>query len=98
MLETIREFALERLEESGEADELRRRHTERMFLGQDLIVWLLLALGGALFVGNVMALVRPPDVRRTEDDLDQAPRSRSILMAMIGFIVAVAALASLVAG
>ena len=69
-----------------------------MFLGQDLIVWLLLALGGALFVGNVMALVRPPDVRRTEDDLEQAPRSRSIVMAVIGFIVAVVALASLVAG
>ena len=28
MLETIREFALERLEESAEADELRRRHAE----------------------------------------------------------------------
>jgi predicted ATPase/class 3 adenylate cyclase len=28
MLETIREYASERLEEAGEADELRRRHTE----------------------------------------------------------------------
>jgi predicted ATPase len=28
MLETIREYAVERLEESGEAEELRRRHTE----------------------------------------------------------------------
>ncbi len=30
MLETIREFALERLRESGREDELRRRHAERM--------------------------------------------------------------------
>ena len=31
-----------------------------MFLGKDLIVWLLLALGGALFAGNLMAVIRPP--------------------------------------
>src|SRR5207253_7409229 len=30
MLETIREFALERLGESGRGDDLRRRHAERM--------------------------------------------------------------------
>jgi predicted ATPase/class 3 adenylate cyclase len=30
MLETIREYALEQLEQSGEADVLRRRHAERM--------------------------------------------------------------------
>lgn len=67
-----------------------------MFLGEDLIVWLLLALGGALFAGNVMALVRPPEAARAEGDLDQAPRARSIGMAVIGFVVAVAALGALI--
>lgn len=68
-----------------------------MFLGKDLIVWLLLALGGAMFAGNVMALVRPPQVRRDENDLEQAPRSRSIGMAAIGLVVAIAALGALIA-
>lgn len=66
-----------------------------MFLGKDLIVWLLLALGGAMFAGNVMALVKPPVTRRDDSDLEQAPRSRSITMAAIGLVVAVAALAAL---
>ncbi|MGD9999627.1 MAG: hypothetical protein AB7L17_05755 [Ilumatobacteraceae bacterium] len=70
---------------------------ETVFLGDDLIVWLLLALGGALFVGNVMALARPPERPRDEGDLEQAPRARSILMAAIGFVVAVAALGALIA-
>jgi hypothetical protein len=68
-----------------------------MFLGKDLIVWLLLALGGAMFAGNVMALVRPPEGRRGDNDLAQAPRSRSMMMAAIGLVVAVVALASLIA-
>lgn len=68
-----------------------------MFLGDKLIVWLLLALGGALFAGNVLALIRPP-VKRDESDLAQAPRSRSMLMAGIGLVVAVAALGGLIKG
>lgn len=68
-----------------------------MFLGKDLIVWLLLALGGALFAGNVMALVRPPHGPRAEGELESAPRSRSITMAAIGLVVAVAALGALIA-
>jgi hypothetical protein len=43
-----------------------------------------------------MALVRPPTAPRAEGDLQQAPRSRSITMAAIGFVVAVAALAALI--
>jgi hypothetical protein len=66
-----------------------------LLLGDDLIVWILLALGGALFVGNVMALVRPPVAPRQEGDLEQAPRGRSIFMASVGFVVAIVALASL---
>jgi hypothetical protein len=66
-----------------------------VFLGDKLIVWLLLALGGALFVGNVMALVRPPDVQKNDDDLPAAPRNRSMLMAGVGFLVALAAVAGL---
>ncbi len=69
-----------------------------MFLGDNLIVWLLLALGGALFAGNVMALVRPPVTPQDEGDLERAPTARSITMAAIGFVVAALALASLIAG
>jgi len=67
-----------------------------LLLGDDLIVWVLLALGGALFAGNVMALVRPPERPRQEGELEQAPKGRSIFMAAIGFVVAMAALGALV--
>lgn len=33
----------------------------QLFLGKDLLAWLVLAFGAALVVGNVAALVRPPD-------------------------------------
>jgi hypothetical protein len=69
-----------------------------MFLGEDLLAWLVLALGGALFVGNVVALVRPPDVQRDEANLARAPVGRSVVMALVGFIAAVWALGSLIAG
>ncbi len=64
-------------------------------LGDDLIVWLVLALGGALLLGNVMALVKPPPPK--EGELATAPRGRSILMAVVGLVAAVWALGSLVA-
>lgn len=67
-----------------------------MLLGDDLLPYLVLALGGALFVGNALALVRPPD-KRDEGDLERAPVGRSVLMMVIGLVAAVWALASLVA-
>ncbi len=68
-----------------------------MFLGKDLIVWMLLALGGALFAGNLMAVVRPPVAPKQDSDLTHAPRARSLTMATIGLVVAIAALAALIA-
>lgn len=69
-----------------------------MFLGENLITWLVLALGGALAVGNVAAIVRPP-TRKTDDaDLDRAPMARTVVMAVVGAVAAVWALASLLSG
>ena len=65
------------------------------FLGNDLLAWLLLALGGAMAVGNGLALLRPPAKTR-EGDLARAPIGRSVLMMLIGLVAAVWALASLV--
>ncbi len=66
-----------------------------MFLGEDLLGWLLLALGGAMAAGNVMALVRPP-VGLDEGDLDRPPVWRSVLYIVLGTAAALWALASLV--
>ena len=68
-----------------------------MLLGDDLIPWLLLALGGALVVGNVMALVRPPEQPRQQGELARAPVGRSVVMIVIGLCCAIPALAALVA-
>jgi hypothetical protein len=66
-----------------------------VFLGDDLLAWLVLAMGGALFVGNVVAIVRPPE-RPQEGALERAPVARSLLMAAVGLVGAVWALATLV--
>lgn len=68
-----------------------------MFLGNDLLPFLVLALGGALAVGNGLALVRPPDNPKA-GELTKAPVGRSLVMIAIGLLAAVWALASLIAG
>ncbi|MEJ6512998.1 MAG: hypothetical protein QNL84_00620 [Acidimicrobiia bacterium] len=73
-----------------------------MFLGQDLLAYLVLALGGAMCVGNVLAIVRPPSAtkkpKHASDDLDRAPITRTVTMAIIGGVAAAWALVSLLSG
>ena len=69
-----------------------------MFLGEDLLAWLVLAFGGALFAGNVVAVVRPPAGDRPDGQLERAPVARSLAFAAIGLVAALWALVSLVAG
>lgn len=65
-----------------------------MFLGEDLLPLLVLAIGGAMVVGNGLALVRPPQ-RHQEGDLERAPAGRSLVMVGIGLVAAIWAVASL---
>lgn len=67
---------------------------DTLFLGNDLLAWLLLALGGAMAVGNALALLRPP-AKSQEGDLPRAPVGRSLVMLLIGTVAAIWALASL---
>ncbi len=69
-----------------------------MFLGEDLLAYLVLAIGGALFIGNVMAVVRPPEQKLDDSSLERAPVARSLTFAAIGLVAAIWALGSLVAG
>ncbi len=66
-----------------------------MFLGEDLLPLLVLALGAAMVMGNGLALVRPPAEPR-EGELERAPAARSMAMIGIGLVAAVWALASLI--
>lgn len=69
-----------------------------MFLGEDLLAWMTLAFGGALFVGNLLAIVKPPAKQLDDSNLERAPVVRSAIFAGIGFVAALWALASLVSG
>lgn len=66
-----------------------------MLLGDDTLVFLVLALGAALVVGNVLALVRPP-TNLSEGELTKAPTARSVVMALVGLVASIWAIASLV--
>jgi hypothetical protein len=68
-----------------------------LLLGSDLLPLLVLALGGALVVGNAMALIRPP-AKPKQGELAKAPIGRTLTMLVIGLLAAIWALASLTKG
>lgn len=68
--------------------------------GADLLQLLVLAVGGALVVGNGLALVRPPAQSSATRDPGQqvrAPLGRSVTMIVVGLIAVIWAIASLTA-
>jgi hypothetical protein len=65
-----------------------------LLLGNDLLAWLVLAVGGALLVGNALALIRPPE-QPDRGDLQRAPAGRTFVMMLIGAVAAIWSLASL---
>lgn len=68
---------------------------QTLFLGENLLPLLVLAFGGALFVGNGMALIKPPETRHADTDLERAPLPRTLAFMVTGLLMAVWALASL---
>lgn len=78
-------------------DRLGGEHDD-VFLGEDLLAWLVLAIGGAMVAGNLAALLRPPETTRHDDDLDSAPVIRSVVFIVVGAVAALWALGSLIAG
>jgi hypothetical protein len=77
--------------QTGDNDPFRRGMNP---LGENLVVLLVLALGAALALGNIVALVNPrEDI--DEGELARPPLGRSITMISIGLIAAVWALLSL---
>ena len=69
-----------------------------MFLGEDLLAWLLLAFGGAMFVGNVAAVFKPRATPREDGELTHAPKARSLAMAALGLVASLWALFTLIGG
>jgi hypothetical protein len=68
--------------------------TSDLFGGANLLQLLVLALGGALVVGNTLALVRPPGQTK-QGQLARPATGRAVVMIVIGAIAAIWSIATL---
>ncbi len=62
--------------------------------GEDILPQIVLALGSALALGTLAALIRPPQQRK-EGALERPPLLRSVIQIVIGLLAAIWAGASL---
>ncbi len=63
--------------------------------GDNLLPLLLLALGGALAIGTLLALIKPP-ANPKDGNLVKPPLGRSVVQIAIGAIAAIWALVSMI--
>lgn len=71
---------------------------EVLFLGDDLIPWLMLAIGAALAVANLAAHFKPPLVDPKNPNSERrppAPLKRVVPFAVVGTVLAIWAIATL---
>ncbi len=67
---------------------------QQLFLGEDFFPWMMVALGGALVVGNLLAWFRPPPAAEGR----KPPLSRTVVMSVVGVVTFGWGLVSLLAG
>jgi hypothetical protein len=68
-----------------------------MFLGENLLAWLVLAIGAAMAAGNLWSLIRPPDQVRASRIPSGSPTFRTVIQVILGVIVALWATITLIA-
>ncbi len=71
---------------------------QALFLGENLLPLLALAFGAALVVGPGLALIKPPEHKRDDTDLEKPPLVRTLVFMGLGLVMALWALASLLSG
>ena len=55
---------------------------QQLFLGKDFFPWMMIAIGGALVVGNLLAWFRPPAAAQGK----KPPLSRALTMSALGVV------------